>query len=360
VSRTSRPNDEEGAGATSWRWLDGPAGIDRPGADARRFAAALATQLRAPLSYGSWSCVLQWHDEPTADAEASATRCYELSFWIHGEPPRPGEELGPPGVFVARATLDSNAASAMRDAVSRLLDDAARALDARAAAHPAQASATTTVPARGRASSRVARSGVVSPRSRPPRPARGRRTLRRVAFELAVAAVAVVAGLYAVQAYVVRPYVVPSSSMASTLVRGQRVLVDRLIYRLRPVARGDVVAFRRPPSPHDVQVGQVVGVPGDVLSLRAGHLYVNGLPASAALADDDVLSPLPTAPFAPGAGAAPWSLARPYRVPAGRYFVLGVGHSGANDSRAWGTLPRSAIIGQAFLSFSLPDHIHRY
>ena len=345
MSRTTKAREDEGVDAapepaTRWRWLDGPAELDRPGADAARFAAALATQTRVPLSYGGWSCVLQWRDEHADDGNDAAptTRRYELSFWVDREPPLPGAQLGPPGEFVASAILAADpaaATSAMRDAVCGLLADAARTLDAR----------------------------VASSSSRGLSRSRARRTIRRTALELAVAAVVVVAGLYAVQAFVLKPYVVPSSSMATTLVRGQHVLVDRLIYRLRPVERGNIIALRRPVPPYDVLITRVVGVPGDVLSLRAGRLYVNGLPANVSFVDrvHGIVEPtLPADPLAPRDPDGPWTLARPYRVPPGHYFVLGDDQTGSNDSGYWGTVPRSAILGQAFLSFWPPDHIHAY
>ena len=361
--------DEAPAPTTRWRWLDGPADLDRPGADAVRFAAALATQVRAPLSYGNWSCVLQWRDEhgDGGSDEAPTTRRYELSFWVDGEPPQPGSQLGPPGEFVASATLAADpaaAARAMRDAVLGLLAEAERTLEARAAAKPAQATRGAGAAMRAAPTpSRVDGARVASPSSRGSSRSRARRTIRRTALELAVAAVAVVAGLYALQAFVLKPYVVPSSSMAATLVRGQHVLVDRLIYRLRPVERGDIIVFRRPGPPDDVLIKRVVGVPGDVLSLRAGRLYVNGLPADVAFVDrvHGVVEPtLPADPLAPGDPNGPWTLARPYRVPPGRYFVLGDDRTDSIDSRSWGTVPRSAIIGQAFLSFWPPDRIHAF
>lgn len=372
MSRTITTSEDEGVdvtpeSATLWRWLDGPGELARPGTDAGRFAAALTMQVRVPLSYDRWSCVLQWRDERDegASAETPTTRRYELSYWVDGAPPRPGARLGSPGEFVATAALSADpetSASALREAVSGLLSDAGRVLDELATAMPAAATAGTAVAA-GRRPRHARRTAVARSSSRGAGRSRARRSLRRVALELALAAVVVVAGLYAAQAFVLRPYVVPSSSMASTLVRGQRVLVDRLIYRLRPVERGDIVVFRRPVVPYDVLIGRVVGVPGDVLSLRAGRVYVNGAPADVAIADPvhGVVEPtLPADPFASGDATASWTLDRPYRVPAGRYLVLGENRRGSTGSLYWGIAPRSAIIGRALLSFWPPDRIHAY
>jgi signal peptidase I len=157
-----------------------------------------------------------------------------------------------------------------------------------------------------------------------------------------------------VQAYLVKSYRIPSDSMANTLVPHQRVLVDRLIYRFRSVHRGDIIVFRSAALGNEVLIKRVVGLPGDLLALRSGRLYVNGVQASDSFVDkvDGVAEPTQPA-YASSAGdpSAPWSLAQPYRVPAGRYFVMGDNRTDSDDSRYWGTVPQSAIIGQAFFTY---------
>ena len=59
----------------------------------------------------------------------------------------------------------------------------------------------------------------------------------------------------------------------------------------------------------------------------------------------------PADPLAAGDPGAPWSLVRPYRVPADSYFVMSDNRTDSSDSRYWGSVPRNAIIGQAFLSY---------
>ena len=177
---------------------------------------------------------------------------------------------------------------------------------------------------------------------------------RRIIFDYGLTLVIGIALAFAVQASVVKPYRIPSDSMANTLVPYQRVLVDRLIYRFRPVHRGDIIVFRCAALGNAVLIKRVVGLPGDLLALHNGQLYVNGVQACNSFVDrlDGVVEPTqPASSLTTNDPSTPWSLAQPYRVPAGRYFVMGDNRTDSDDSRYWGTVPRSAIIGQAFFTY---------
>ncbi len=157
-----------------------------------------------------------------------------------------------------------------------------------------------------------------------------------------------------VQAYVVKSYRIPSDSMANTLVPNQRVLVDRLVYRFRSVHRGDIIVFRSAALGNEVLIKRVVGLPGDLLALRNGRLYVNGVQASDSFVDKVGGVVEPTRPAYSSTSddpSPPWSLAQPYRVPVGRYFVMGDNRTDSDDSRYWGAVPKGAIIGEAFFTY---------
>jgi signal peptidase I len=100
---------------------------------------------------------------------------------------------------------------------------------------------------------------------------------RRTIIDYGLTALVAIALAIVVQTFVVKPYLIPSTSMANTLVPGQRVLVNRMIYHYRSVQRGDIIVFRRPKPPTDVLIKRVVGLPGDLISVRDGHLFVNGV-----------------------------------------------------------------------------------
>ncbi len=161
--------------------------------------------------------------------------------------------------------------------------------------------------------------------------------------------VVVVAVLVAVllRAFVVQTFYIPSGSMEPTLQVGDRILVNKLSYHLHGVDRGDIVVFSRPPAENcggpevNDLVKRVVGLPGDVLSLSGGYVYVNGkkldeswLPAS----EQGITTAGP-----PGNSS---NLARPYRVPANDYFVMGDNRTDSCDSRYWGPISKSLIVGK--------------
>jgi signal peptidase I len=186
-----------------------------------------------------------------------------------------------------------------------------------------------------------------TPRDHRRRGSRRRRGLVGTIIEYAVIIAVAVTVALVVEAYAVKPFIIPTPSMANTVRVGDRVLIDRLTYRFRAVHRGDVVVFTgHGPIP---LLKRVVGVPGDRLSLAGGRLYVNDAPAP-----DSFVRVVggQREPTLPGPDAtAPWSLHRPFTVPAGAYFVMGDNRTDSDDSRYWGTVARDQILGHAFFIY---------
>ena len=172
--------------------------------------------------------------------------------------------------------------------------------------------------------------------------------------EYAVILVVALAVAFLLQAFVVKPYRIPSPSMVPTLDPGDRVLVARFLYHFTPPARGDIVVFKYPLDPRVVFIKRVIGLPGDTLSLRNGHVYVDGRQLSEPYVAKVNGRPAPTQPAPPIAGstiAEPWSLNQPYRVPRGTYFMMGDNRLDSDDSRVWGTVPARDLIGKAFFIY---------
>jgi signal peptidase I len=177
--------------------------------------------------------------------------------------------------------------------------------------------------------------------------------VKRVLEYAAVVAAAVLVAL-AVQAWLVKPYRIPSESMLDTLRPGDRVLVNRAVYHLREPHRGDIVVFHYPRDPGVVFIKRIVGAPGDVLEVRDGRLYVNGERSGEPYVHRTAGRIDPTVAQAAIAGSTlhdPWSLAEPYRVPDGEYFVMGDNRTDSDDSRDWGTVPRAAIVGEGLATY---------
>jgi len=145
-----------------------------------------------------------------------------------------------------------------------------------------------------------------------------------------------------VRVYVAQMFYIPSGSMLPTLQIGDRIVVDKLSYRLHGVGRGDVVVFRRPPleqADYSDLVKRVIGLPGDTVASVDGKVYINGQPlAEPWLPDLPVTSP---SPLPDG-----FSLAHPFTVPAGEYFVMGDNRTDSEDSRYFGPIAKDLIVGK--------------
>ena len=171
---------------------------------------------------------------------------------------------------------------------------------------------------------------------------------RRTVFEYAGVILAAVAAALLVQAFLVKPYRIPSESMAATLVPRDRVLVNRVVYRLHEPRRGDIVVVDSR-AVGRVLIKRVVGLPGETLELHDGRVYVDGRRLAEPYVARVDGRQEPTEPFT-GSGRL-WSLERPYTVPAGHYFLMGDNRVVSDDSRDWGPAPRGEIVGRAFLTY---------
>jgi signal peptidase I len=119
-------------------------------------------------------------------------------------------------------------------------------------------------------------------------------------------------------------------SMRPTLVPGDRVLIDKRIYERSEPRRGDIVVFRYPLNPTRIYIKRIVGLPGDSVEIRSGHLNIGGR---------EVIEP-----YVKGAPSGDYG---PQTVPAEAYFVLGDNRNNSEDSRAFGFVPRRLLLGRA-------------
>ena len=164
-----------------------------------------------------------------------------------------------------------------------------------------------------------------------------------------------------VKAWVVNPYRIPSPSMEPTLHcarpepgcegdRSDRVLANRFIYHFRDPRRGEIIVFHAPKAATAACVGgifvkRVIGLPGEVWSERAGYSYIDGRRLSepyvqASRRDTDTK----TMHDIPPVGTLT-------RIPKDMYLMEGDNRTHSCDSRVWGLVPRSAIIGKVFFTY---------
>jgi signal peptidase I len=172
-----------------------------------------------------------------------------------------------------------------------------------------------------------------------------------------------------IQAFIVKPYQIPSESMEPTLDVGQRVLVNRFLYHFTDPKINDIVVFHPPsgaesggkecgvprkngqpcpkPTPHEDSVNfikRIVAGPGDTLSVKNGHPVVNGVEANESFIRK----------CSPGSEC---NLPRAITIPPDHYFMMGDNRGESDDSRFWGPVPRDWIIGKAFATYWPPDRI---
>jgi signal peptidase I len=136
--------------------------------------------------------------------------------------------------------------------------------------------------------------------------------------------------------FVAQAFRVQGTSMQPLLSDGERIIVNKFIYRFRPIERGDVVVFWYPRDPSVSFIKRVVGLPGDTVELRRGILYINSRRV-----EESYLAP----------GFRDDDSQQPAEVEKGHYFVLGDHRNSSNDSRNWGDVPEKYIYGKAFFRF---------
>lgn len=190
---------------------------------------------------------------------------------------------------------------------------------------------------------------VDTPREREPGAARGReRSTARNVLEWALVIVGAILVAFLVKTFLVQAFQIPSASMHPTLLEGDRVLVNKLSYRMHDINRGDVVVFRRPtnmpagPNDPDDLIKRVIGLPGDTLQARDGRVYVNGRALDEPYLAKDTRT---------------LDIDEPVTVPRGRIWVMGDNRGDSQDSRVFGPIDQDSVVGRAFLIMWPPSRI---
>jgi signal peptidase I len=177
------------------------------------------------------------------------------------------------------------------------------------------------------------------------------------------------------RSFLFEPFKIPSGSMIPTLLIGDFIVVNKYAYGLRlPVLntkilsvgepeRGEVVVFRYPVDPKVNFIKRLVGLPGDTITYRDKHLFINGeavgLDEQGRFSSDEVKCSTPRADATrlreslgtvehdilihqnSGSRNGQW------KVPEGHYFVMGDNRDRSNDSREWGFVPEDHLMGRA-------------
>jgi signal peptidase I len=159
-----------------------------------------------------------------------------------------------------------------------------------------------------------------------------RRELRSWARDLLLAlglAMVIIVFLY-------QPVKVEGTSMAPLLTDQERIFINKFVYRFEPIGRGDVVVFWYPMDRSKSFIKRVVGLPGEMVEIRQGQVYVDGKRLEEAYVPPRF---------------ADTSNYGPIRVPPGEFFVMGDHRASSNDSRVFGPVPHRYIYGKAVFAY---------
>lgn len=170
-----------------------------------------------------------------------------------------------------------------------------------------------------------------------------------------------------IRTFFIQAYEIPSGSMEPTLLVGDHILANKLVYgfrmpdsifgltpfglpygrylfRLEPIHRGDVVVFVYPRNPSEDYIKRVIGIAGDVVQIKAGKVWLNGAPmpdphAHFEVPDDDRSTAQVRDYFGP------------VTVPPGNLFMMGDNRDDSSDSRFWGFAPENNVEGRAMVIY---------
>lgn len=142
------------------------------------------------------------------------------------------------------------------------------------------------------------------------------------------------------RSFVIDARQIPSESMVPTLQIGDRLLVDKIIYKFTDLHRGDIIVFAPPPEARTPELGnddlikRIIGLPGDKIQVQNGIVYINNKPL-----DEPYIAEKPTYTYGPET------------VPEDTFFMMGDNRNRSFDSHAWGFMPQENVKGRAFVRY---------
>ncbi|MBG0790645.1 MAG: signal peptidase I [Desulfovibrionaceae bacterium] len=164
---------------------------------------------------------------------------------------------------------------------------------------------------------------------------------------------------FVIRAFVVQAFKIPSGSMLETLQIGDHLLVSKfaydvrlpsdiwldttdgkVIYKTGDPERGDIIVFKYPMNENQDFIKRVIGLPGETLEIRDKVVYIDGKPLDEPYVQHKDANRVP--------GRDDFG---PYTVPEGEYFMMGDNREGSHDSRFWGPVKRSKIVGKALIIY---------
>ncbi len=152
-----------------------------------------------------------------------------------------------------------------------------------------------------------------------------------------------------IRAFLVQPFLVSGDSMVPSFSNKDYLLIDELTFRFREPERGEVIVFKYPKDPSTYFIKRIIGLPGDRVEIKDGRVVVaNSQHPKGGTLGETYLASGNTTTIRPGGQSA-------FELQKGQYLVLGDNRSSSFDSRDWGILDRSHIVGLVRLRLWPPD-----
>jgi len=158
--------------------------------------------------------------------------------------------------------------------------------------------------------------------------------IRDLSISLLIAGVVIV--------FLYQPVKVEGTSMMPRLVDQERIFINKFVYQLEPVNRGDVVVFRYPFDQAKSYIKRVIGLPGETVRLVSGEVFINGRKLREPYIVEEYRDRQSHAPIV---------------IPPDQYYVLGDHRNSSNDSRVWGPVPQQYIYGKAVFVYWPVDRL---
>lgn len=165
-----------------------------------------------------------------------------------------------------------------------------------------------------------------------------KREIREWAESLVVALVLALV----IRAFVVQAFKIPTGSMRPTFLEGDRILVNKFIYKFKEPKRGDIIVFKYPGNEKKDFVKRLIALGGETIEIKDGDIYVNG---------ERVEDPFKIRQIRYYNKDPYGANSKEIKVPDDSYYVLGDNSASSRDSRYWGFVPRKNVIGKAFFLY---------
>lgn len=160
-------------------------------------------------------------------------------------------------------------------------------------------------------------------------------------FEVVVFAIGIFFFIYLL---IMRPHKIDGLSMMPNFPDSEYLLTEKVTYYVRNPERGDVVVFTPPINNLDEYIKRVIALPGETIKIQGGRIYINNKILNEPYMESSVLT----------LGGTFLEDGKDYKVPEGKYFVMGDNRPNSSDSRYWGPIDKKSISGRAWIIYWPP------